>query len=204
MKTAIKKSLVLVALLLATRVSYGNEISGNTNDGKNTLTNVSFGTVKKGSTLSIKDMNGLVLYREIIRENGKYAKGFDLSLLSDGDYYFELNKDVEITVVSFKVFESIVTFDKNTSSKIFKPMVFVNKKNIHVSKISLEDEVLQVKLFSKNSKLIYSGSIVIEGNVIGKTYDLPTSLKGNYIIANYQGKKFCGKYKNLESIMVSN
>ena len=40
MKTAIRKSLVLVALLVAVTVSYGNEISGNTNDGKSVRTNV--------------------------------------------------------------------------------------------------------------------------------------------------------------------
>ena len=196
MKTAIKKSLVLVALFLATTVSYGNEISGNTNDGKNALTNATFEDVKKGSILSIKDMNGMVLYRETNKKRDKYENGFDLTSLPDGDYYFELNKGIEITVVPFKVFETIVTFDKNTSSKIFKPIVFVNKKNVHISKISLEDEVLQLKIFSENSKLVYSRSIVIEGNVLGKIYDFPTSLKGNYIIAiTTKEKSFIEKIK---------
>ena len=183
MKTAIRKSLVLVVLFLTTSVSYGNGISGNTNDGKGVTTNLIFINVNKGSLLLIKDNNGLILYKELIEQNGSYTKGFDLTTLPNGDYYFELNKDIEITVVPFKVFETIVTFDKNASSKIFEPVMFVNNKNIHISIISLEDDVLQVMIFSENSKLVYSGSFVIDGNVLGKTYDFPTALKGNYIIA---------------------
>lgn len=182
MKTVIKKSLVLVALFLATSVSYGNVISGNTNNGKNKLTNARFENVKKGSILSLKDMNGSVLYREIIQERGNYEKGFDLTSLTDGEYYFELNRDIEVTVVPFKVVATIVTFHKEAFINIYKPLVFVNNKNVYISKISLEDEVLHVNIFSNNSKLVYSDSVKLEGNILGKIYDFPTSLKGNYTI----------------------
>ena len=196
MKTAIKKSLLLVAIFLATSVSYGNEISSNRNNGKDELTNVTFEDVKRGSILSIKDMNGLVLYRETIEENGKYAKGFDLTSLPDGDYYFEMNKDVEISIIPFKVDSSVVTFDKTAETKIFKPVVFVNKKKVHISKISLESEVLRVKIFSENSKLVYSGSIKVKGDVFGKTYDFSTSLKGRYtIVITSKGRTFVEKIK---------
>ena len=196
MKTAIKKSLVLVAIFLATSVSYGNEITSNTNNVKDGLTNVTFKDVKKGSILFIKDMNGLVLYREIIKESGKYAKGFDLTSLPDGDYYFEMNKDVEISIIPFKVASSVGTLDKTTESNIFKPVVFVNNKKVHISKISLESEVLRVKIFSENSKLVYSGSIKIKGDVFGKTYDFSTSLKGRYtIVITSKGRTFVEKIK---------
>lgn len=182
MKTAIKKSLVLVALFLATSISYGNVISGNTNNGKNKLTNARFENVKKGSILSIKDMNGSVLYREIIRERGNYGKGFDLTSLTDGEYYLELNRDIEVSVIPFKVVATIVTFKKEASINILKPLVFVNNKNVYISKISFEDEVLRVNIFSNNSKLVYSDSVKLDGNILGKIYEFPTSLKGNYTI----------------------
>ena len=117
MKTAIRKSLVLVALLVAVTVSYGNEISGNTNNGKGVRTNMTFKNVKKGSVLYIKDMNGLVLYKEAIKVNGHYSKGFDLTSLPDGDYYFEMNKEVVMNVIPFKVMSSVVTFDKAADLK---------------------------------------------------------------------------------------
>ena len=187
MKTAIRKSLVLVALLVAVTVSYGNKISSNTNNGKNALKNVTFKNVKKGSILSIKDMNGLVLYRVTIEKTGEYTKGFDLTSLPDGDYYFEMNKDVEISVIPFKVASSVVTFDKTAETKTFKPVVFVNKNKVHISKISLEGEVLRVKIFSESSELVYSGSIVIKRDVFGKIYDFTTSLKVVGVAKNSYG-----------------
>ena len=196
MKTAIRKSLVLVALLVAVTVSYGNKISSNTNNGKNALKNVTFKNVKKGSILSIKDMNGLVLYRVTIEKTGEYTKGFDLTSLPDGDYYFEMNKDVEISVIPFKVASSVVTFDKTAETKTFKPVVFVNKNKVHISKISLEGEVLRVKIFSESSELVYSGSIVIKRDVFGKIYDFTTSLKGRYtIVITSKGRTFVEKIK---------
>ena len=182
MKTAIRKSLVLVALLVAVTVSYGNEISGNKNDGKSVRTNVAFKNVKKGSVLSIKDTNGLVLYKEAIKENGNYSKGFDLTSLPDGDYYFEMNKDVVINVVPFKVIASVVTFDKTAESRIFKPVVFVNDKNIFVTKMSLGSETLEVEIIAESGDLVYSEIIEKIGNTLGRIYDFSTSEKGNYTI----------------------
>jgi len=183
MKTAIKKSLVLVALLAAVTVSYGNEISGNMNNGKGITTNVTFDNVKKGSILSIKDMNGLVLYKETIKKDGQYAKGFDLTSLPNGNYYFELNKDVEINVVPFKVDASVVTFDKAANERIFKPVAFKSKDNkVYVSKLSLEDEHLEVKILSEDNTVLYIETIEKNGIILGKVYDFSKSRSGNYTI----------------------
>ena len=182
MKTAIKKSLVLVALLATATVSYGNEISGNTNDGKGGTTNVTFKNVQKGSMLTIKDMHGLVLYKEAIKKDGKYTKGFDLTSLPDGKYYFELNKDVEIEVVPFKVAASIVTFDKMAETIIFKPVVYLRDDKVYVSKMSLNDEILSISILSENNEVIFTDTIVKEGTILGKIYDFSKSQKGRYTI----------------------
>ena len=182
MKTAIKKSLVLVALFTAVTVSYGNEISGNTNKGKGITTNVTFNNVKKGSILSINDANGLTLYQESIKEDGEYAKGFDLTSLPNGNYYFELNKDVEIEVVPFTVTASLVTFDKMAEARIFKPVVYVKNKKVYISKMSLENEFLEIQILSESSEVLYAENIEKEGITFGKIYDFSTSEKGTYII----------------------
>ena len=52
---------------------------------------VAIGLMISLSTLSIVDMQGLALYKEAIEQNGFYSKGFDLTTLPKGDYFFELN-----------------------------------------------------------------------------------------------------------------
>jgi len=191
MKTAIRKSLVLVALLVTATVSYGNEISGNTNNGKSVITDVTFKNVKRGSVLTIKDMDGLTLYKEAIKSNGNYSKGFDLSSLPNGAYYFELNKEVVIDVVPFKVLNSEVVFDKAAEAKIYKPVVYVKDKKVYVSKLSLESEALEVKILSDDDQVLYSGKIEKEGNTLGKIYNFSTSENGNYtIVMKTKEKRF--------------
>ena len=192
MKTVIRKSLVLITLLLAVTVSYGNEISGNRNNEKNVATNVTFKDVKKGSVLSIKDTNGLTLYKEAIQVNGNYSKGFDLTSLPNGNYYFEMDKDVELKVIPFKVVASVVTFDKISEVKIFKPVVLVKNSTVYVSKMATsDDESLSVEIVSENGDSVYSSTIKKQGNSLGQIYDFSTSDKGSYsIIMKTEGRRF--------------
>jgi len=191
MKTAIRKSLVLVALFLATTLSYGNEISSNTNNRKDETTNVTFKNVTKGSVVLIKDNNGLILYKELIKKNGTYTKGFDLTALPNGDYYFELNKDVEIIEIPLKVEESVVTFDKTGEVKFFKPVVWLNKDRVFISKFSIEDEILEIEILSDSNERILLEKVKRKGNILGKIYDFSTSEKGTYtIIVKSNGRRF--------------
>ena len=191
MKTAIKKSLVLVALIFATTVSYGNEISTNTNDGKGVKTSLTFNYVTKGSLLLIKDSNGLTLYKELIEKNGTYTKGFDLTSLPDGNYYFELSKDVEIRMIPFKIEKTVVTFDKVKEVIYFKPVVWLNKGRVFVSKMTFEDEILEIEILSSTDESILHDKIKRKGNTLGKIYDFSTSEKGTYtIITKSNGRRF--------------
>lgn len=191
MKTAIRKSLVLVVLFLATSVSYGNEISGNTNDGKGVTTNLTFNYVTKGSILLIKDYNGMTLYKELIEKNGTYTKGFDLTSLPDGNYYFELSKDVEISVIPFKIEKTVVTFDKTKEVIYFKPVVWLNKSKVYISKMTLEDEFLEIEILSSTDESILHDKVERKGNMLGKIYDFSTSEKGTYtIIIKSNGRRF--------------
>lgn len=193
MKTAIRKSLVLVALLVAVTVSYGNEISGNTNDGKSVRTNVTFKNVKSGSILSIKDINGLVLYKEAIKESGNYSKGFDLTTLPNGDYYFEMNKEIIINVIPFSVKASIVIFDKTAEKKYFKPRVNVIGQMVYISKSSFNsNEEIEVRIYSEKDDLAYAGKITEKkGNTLANIYDFSTSEKGMYsIVIITNGRRF--------------
>ena len=87
MKNLIKKSIVLV-VLFTTLLGNANEISSlrNLNDEKTTM--LTLQNVKQGNQLFIKDVFGLVLYKEAIQNSGEFVKGFDLTSLPDGDYYF--------------------------------------------------------------------------------------------------------------------
>ena len=98
MKTLIKKSLLVVAVL-ATTLTIANEdrtFSVNANAEKTT---VSINDVEEGQQLSIIDQNNIVIYKETINKNGNYNKTFDLTALPNGDYYFELEKTLKVHTI---------------------------------------------------------------------------------------------------------
>jgi len=109
MKNAItnsKKGILLVTMMF-TLVSFANDASlfNIKNDSKKTA--LTLYNVKQGDLLTVKDITGLILYKETIQKTGTYDKGFDLTHLPDGNYIFELDKDFEITSIPFKIIEKV-------------------------------------------------------------------------------------------------
>ncbi|MFI1772749.1 hypothetical protein, partial [Thalassobellus citreus] len=94
MKNLIKKSILLVTVF-TTMLSIANETPNN-NKKAYKETALTINNVSEGNLLTIKDYNGIVLYKELISVSGTYKKGFDLTALPSGNYFFEVDKDMEI------------------------------------------------------------------------------------------------------------
>ena len=86
----IKKSLLAVTVF-TTMLGNANEISTLSTKEDLKKTALTIYNVKVGDLLTIKDYNGIVLYKELINASGTYKKGFDLTALPNGDYFFEVN-----------------------------------------------------------------------------------------------------------------
>lgn len=119
MKNLIKNSLVMV-VLFTTLLSNANEtfVLRNLKDNKTTM--LTLLDVKQGNHLIIKDAHGIVLYKEEIQNSGTFTKGFNLTTLPDGKYYFELKSDLEIEKISFMIKKKLVEYneeDVSTSKK---------------------------------------------------------------------------------------
>lgn len=196
MKNVLKntKKVILMVAFMATVMGYANETSLSIikNDTKRTA--LILKNVKQGDLLSIIDINGIVLYKELIEKAGVYTKGFDLTELPDGDYIFELDKDVEIKMIPFTVLASDVFFDKEKETSFFKPITREKDNHIFVTKLSLNKEPLDINIYvetqggSRNYELIHSERIE-NTRIIERVYKL--SEKGNYKIIFYaKGRKF--------------
>ena len=86
---------------------------------------------------------------------------------------------------------SVVTFNSASEQNVFKPVAYVKNTNVHISKIAIGTETIEVEIFSKNGDTVYTGKIEKEGNILGKIYDFSTSDKGSYtIIMKTNGRRF--------------
>ncbi len=146
MKNLVKKSLVVLGLFTSL-MGFANVGPEVIKEKESKVTNMSFKSVKQGTKLTIKDSNGLVLYKESISKTGKYSKGFDLTALPNGDYYFELESELKIVLIPFNVALSEVNFLKEEKNTIYKPIVRVKDEMVYLSRPSIDETPIDVKIF---------------------------------------------------------
>ncbi|WP_299548090.1 hypothetical protein [Seonamhaeicola sp.] len=188
--TNTKKGILMVAMA-ATVMGYAAERTSIIKDAKRTA--LTLNNVKEGNLLSIKDLNGLTLYKELIEKSGIYTKGFDLTALPDGDYFFELEKDVEIKTIPFSVTKNKVTFNKEEETLYHKPVAIVKDGMVYITKLAPDYEPLTISVYgTNNGELLYTETI--KGTMaIERAYKLEA---GNYRIVFHSNNKDFTKFIN--------
>jgi hypothetical protein len=188
MKNVIKHSKkgFLMVTLFATLLSFANDASifniKNRADKKTALT---LRNVKAGNLLSIKDNNGIVLYKESIEQSGIYNKGFDLTSLPDGKYLFELEKDIKIKTVPFIVKSNKVELKKDEEIIVYKPYFRVDGDLLYITKLTLNDEPVSIDIYfngfnyTDGLELMHSEKIV-GTKIVERAYRLSGLDKGDY------------------------
>lgn len=195
MKNLARKSLVAIGLMMSLSTFAGNtEVNFEDSDRK--LTNMRFENVKEGSTLTIKDLNGIVLYKEAIQKTGAYSKGFDLTALPNGDYFFELDSELKIVVIPFNVKLSEVIFNKESETSIYKPVLIKKNEMVYVWKADVDQSPLSYKIYyADNHDLVLSEKFE-EMEEVSKAYDFSTAKKGTYIfVFESKGRKYSKSVK---------
>jgi len=180
MKKLLVISLVLAAMT-ASSVGYSAEYALSSNEPTGKVTSVTFQHVEQGSTLVLKDQKDVVLYTEKIEKSGTYSKGFDLSNLPDGVYYFEFETKDLIKVMPFRMTQSEVAFLKEEERNIRKPEVVVVDGYVYISTTSPEDKSVIIDVYYEGWDLAYSERIK-KGQQVNRVYDFSGSKKGNYVI----------------------
>lgn len=183
-----KKGILMVAMM-STIIGFADEsklIVGK--DSKKTA--LLLKDVKQGNLISIKDESGITLYKESVETTGIYKKGFDLRLLPDGNYFFEIDKDLETNTIPFTVQASKVLFDKKDESTIFKPYTRLKDGLVYVTKLSLNSEAIKISVYEERQnsyELVYTET---DENVISFEKILKLE-NGNYkIVINTNNKVY--------------
>ncbi|MBD0831382.1 hypothetical protein [Aestuariibaculum sediminum] len=197
------KKRFLMVTMFATLLSFAHEGSFLIAKNDADKISVTLTDVKVGNLLSIKGDNGIVLYKELIKEEGTYTKGFDLTSLPDGEYIFELDKDVEINTIPFSVTSNKVNFNKDLETTIYKPVTRIKGEMVYISRLSLNKSPLAIAVYftpedgsAHVPELMYSETIENTENV-SRIFRLSGLNKGDYkIIYKTDGKVFTKEITN--------
>ncbi len=195
MKKLTRKGLIALALS-ASLMGFANDLKTTSKEKESNVTSLNFAKVSQGSMLFIKDDKGLVLYKESIVTSGAYSKGFDLTSLPNGEYFFELDSELEVVVIPFDVEGSVVNFKKEEKNTIFKPVIRVKDDIVYVSRTSYEEAPLEYKIyFAQNSDVILSEKFENE-SVVERIYDFSQAEKGEYLfVFKSNGRRYVKSIK---------
>ena len=187
MRTTIKKTMVLV-LIFVTFVSSAIENSKSNKLVSVKRVKVEFRNVKKGQTFIIRNENKIIVHKQKIVKLGTFSKVFDLTNLKDGIYTSEVEKDFEISIKKFSVSNGYVTFIKEESKKIFKPLIRLKGDLLLISKISFK-EPLNIVLYYEENRIVDEQ---FEGkDIINRIYKLSKAKKGAYrVVVNSDNRLF--------------
>ncbi|MCH4552029.1 MULTISPECIES: hypothetical protein [Aestuariibaculum] len=190
----LKKGILLLAVSTSL-LSNASDIIVSTNAAEISKTAITLNHVKAGDILSLKDNYGVVLYTEQIKETGTYKKGFDLSALPNGEYTFEIDKNLEVKTIPFTVNFENVYFNKEKETTSYKPYVRQENGIVYITKLAPKQEALNIHIYANNNsdyELIHSERI--KGvQSIEKAYKLG---KGDYKIVFVSDNKEYTKFIN--------
>lgn len=190
MKKLTKKSVLVLGLFVSMFTFAHGEVNP-IKEKEPKVTSMSFKKVEQGSKLSIKDGDGIVLYKESIVKTGDYSKGFDLTTLPNGDYYFELDSELKIVIIPFNVVSNQVVFKKEEKSTIFKPYLRVKDDMVFVSRVSYEESPMEFNIYyAENYDFVLSEKVEDQAH-LRKIYDFSEAKKGSYLfVFKSNGRKF--------------
>ena len=178
------KKMKLSILILGAMISlglfntYGNtDIPGNTSS-KTKM--VSFEEVEAGDKLYIKDKKGKTVFTERIKQDGSYAKIFDFTNLPDNEYYFELDKAYEITVLPFKIERDTIALINELRNDIMKPQLITKDEMVILSRDTDNAQSLEIEIYYEGYDLVYNEELYLEGK-LKRRYDFSTSSRGEYL-----------------------
>jgi hypothetical protein len=188
MKTIKKNS---IALLLF--VSVANFANTNITFDNLSRVTVAFTAVKKGHSLTIKDVNGISIYKESIKNSGDFSRTYDLTALEDGNYTAELSKDFEIIIKPFTVKNGTAIFIAEKERTLFMPIIRAEENIILLSKYNFIESEMDVKIYFEGD-LIHTENVK-SNHLLSRVYRLAKEQKGNYtIVVNTDGKTYEKKF----------
>jgi hypothetical protein len=179
MKNLFKKSALVLLVLTANLASANVNFENIKIFSENTKSlNLELNNNDGGLDVYIKDVYGVELYKE--QFNGKqFSKKFDLTLLPDGNYFFEIEGQTKISLLPFKVSGLKVEVLEMKKELIHKPIVRIQNDLIFISKFSPDKELLKIAFYDADDNLLLEEKL--SNNIMaGKVFNISKLTSGEY------------------------
>ena len=122
--------------------------------------------VIKGNKISIKNYKGKTFFKELIETSNLKKKEYDLNFLSDGNYFFEIEKGLQLKVMPFTIsYENGIIFSKDKETTLYKPYIKVKNEMVILTQFSQNGEPITINIYDENDQLLYNHTTKNETNI---------------------------------------
>ena len=108
---------------------------------------------------------------------------------------FELDKDIEVQVIPFKVHANKVEFLKEKETTFYKPIIRFKGNKVLLSRLSFDEKPMEVKIYyddysSGEYELLHTEKFN-DSKIVERVYQLDKRKKGDYkVIVKTEGREF--------------
>ncbi|MEM9836920.1 MAG: hypothetical protein AAF828_10480 [Bacteroidota bacterium] len=138
--------------------------------------------------LTIEDINGYVLYQDLLLKDEVVAKQFKLDELPNGKYRIVLSDDIFDVSYPFVVTKRGITVDMNAKVRTYKPILTVKGRAAQLNYMNPHKKPVVVKIIDQSGEIVFTDRLVGQ-DVITKTYDLSRLKRRNYRMVVTSGQK---------------
>jgi hypothetical protein len=144
----------------------------------------------KNVTISIYDVNDILVNKENIAANGNVLRTYNLDALPNGTYFLEAETAFKISRYKIVVNKNTAILAKEVVSEFYKP-VLVNKNGmVTLSILNLNELPVNVKVLNSEGGDVYEENIPAD-ITIAKIYDFTKSKMDTYtFVITYNNKTF--------------
>jgi hypothetical protein len=177
MKNVIRLSVVTLLLCMSLQVSAAEGLAVKVNE-KSIVVEV--GNSVKGATLTLKDMDGAILFRDRLMDGRSYNRALSLEDVPEGIYYLHFEDDFHIYTKKITKSKEGLFVEAKTSGVVFKPVFRVDDRKVKFSLPNPEGSLTEVRIYDSSGELM--GTMMYKDTVVSKTLDFSKVAPGEYEI----------------------
>ncbi|GAB3181131.1 hypothetical protein [Telluribacter humicola] len=141
--------------------------------------------------VELLDASKSTLHSRKIRRNFSFAQSYNLSKLTDGDYFIRVFNSSYSYTVPVEIKEGVTTIRQQEAQEIQRPAVRLADNKLNVYALLAGSPTVSLQMFNDERKVVYSEEAQVNENILNRRYDLSQLPEGVYdVLININGKVF--------------
>ncbi|WP_247235776.1 hypothetical protein [Telluribacter sp. SYSU D00476] len=141
--------------------------------------------------VELLDANKSTLHSRKIRRNFSFAQSYNLSKLTDGNYFIRVFNSSYSYTVPVEINGGVATIRQQEVQEIQRPTVRLADNKLNVYALLVGNPAVSLQMLNDEQKVVYTEETKVNENILNRRYDLSQLPEGVYdVLININGKVF--------------